>query len=133
MHSRKSLQRARLQVLHTDILLTLVNDCLNFSNTLQDIEERILRRREMVHLFQWYYPEGGWGYVVLACACLSQAVGLGFQLGFGFPLARTIAKRFSNGEWGEVTDLQLGKNIVFIYVLFEVPEVSIHKSQALES
>ena len=74
-----------------------------------DIEERILRRREMAHLFQWYYPEGGWGWVVVVCTCLAQAMAVGFQLGFGYPMAAFARKRFGNrvgddkiGEkWGQ--------------------------------
>ena len=75
-------------------------------------QERILRRREMVHLFQWYYPEGGWGFVVLACACVSHALAFGLQLGFGFPLAANVAERFSeSGGWGDVSQLHLGRRI----------------------
>ncbi len=67
----------------------------------------------MAHLFQWYYPEGGWGYVVLACACINQAVSVGFQIGaFGHPIADAVIRRFSSSasgsDWGEVTELQLG-------------------------
>jgi hypothetical protein len=47
-----------------------------------DIEDRILRRREMAHLFQWYYPEGGWGWVVLGSVCLANAITHGFQMAF---------------------------------------------------
>ena len=45
-----------------------------------DIEEKILRRREMAHLFQWYYPEGGWGWIILLCAFLSQTLSQGLQV-----------------------------------------------------
>ena len=55
-----------------------------------DIEEKILRRREMTHLFQWYYPEGGWGWVILICAFLSQTLAHGFQLSFSYPLGIAI-------------------------------------------
>ena len=80
-------------------------------------QERILRRREMAHLFQWYYPEGGWGIVVLLCACASHALAFGLQLGFGFPLAAAARERFSTagtdgGGWGEVTELHLGRRTV---------------------
>lgn len=59
-----------------------------------DIEEKILRRREMAHLFQWYYPEGGWGWVILLCAFVSQTLAHGLQLGFAFPLGVSIRRRF---------------------------------------
>ena len=55
-----------------------------------DIEEKILRRREMTHLFQWYYPEGGWGWVILVCAFLSQTLAHGLQYGFSYPLGLAI-------------------------------------------
>ena len=59
-----------------------------------DIEEKILRRREMAHLFQWYYPEGGWGWVILVCAFISQSLAHGLQLGFAYPLGIAIRRRF---------------------------------------
>ena len=59
-----------------------------------DIEEKILRRREMAHLFQWYYPEGGWGWVILVCAFISQSLAHGLQLGFAYPLGVAIRRRF---------------------------------------
>ena len=61
-----------------------------------DIEEKILQRREMAHLFKWYYPEGGWGWIVLCAAMMSQALCHGvFQLGFSYPMGIIIRKRFS--------------------------------------
>jgi len=59
-----------------------------------DIEEKILRRREMAHLFQWYYPEGGWGWIILLCAFLSQTLAQGLQFGFAHPLGVAIRRRF---------------------------------------
>ena len=79
-----------------------------------DIEERILRRREMAHLFQWYYPEGGWGWVVLLCACLSRAIAEGMQLALAFPAAWEAAKKFRLGqgeEGGPAVALQVGESL----------------------
>ena len=78
-----------------------------------DIEDRILRRREMSHLFQWYYPEGGWGWVILVCAGLSGAMANGFQLGFGYPMVGLVKRKFGGGggDDGEVRDTQLGRTI----------------------
>ena len=60
-----------------------------------DIEEKILQRREMAHLFKWYYPEGGWGWVVLCAAMFSQAICHGgLQMGFSYPLGVIIRKSF---------------------------------------
>ena len=70
-----------------------------FKTKEMDIEEKILQRREMAHLFKWYYPEGGWGWVVLCAAMFSQAICHGvFQLGFSYPLGIIIRKRFSASE-----------------------------------
>ena len=41
-----------------------------------------------------YYPEGGWGWCVLACASLARALAHGAQLSFAFPLAWRVARRF---------------------------------------
>ena len=61
-----------------------------------DIEEKILQRREMAHLFKWYYPEGGWGWIVLCAAMMSQALCYGvFQLGFSYPMGIIFLKRLS--------------------------------------
>ena len=59
-----------------------------------DIEEKILRRREMAHLFQWYYPEGGWGWIILLCTFVSQTLAQGLQFGFAHPLGVAIRRRF---------------------------------------
>ena len=60
-----------------------------------DIEDRILRRREMSHLFQWYYPEGGWGWVILLCSVLTLSLAHGIQWGFPYPVGALVRKRFS--------------------------------------
>jgi len=59
-----------------------------------DIEDRILKRREMSHLFQWYYPEGGWGWVILFCAVLSMSFAFGLQWSFTYSLGTHLRKRF---------------------------------------
>jgi hypothetical protein len=41
------------------------------------------RRRRLAGLFQHYYPEGDWGYVIVACAVLVTAIAHGLQLSFG--------------------------------------------------
>jgi hypothetical protein len=45
---------------------------------------------------QHYYPEGGWGWVVLACATASHALGAGLQLAYGQMLV-AMRDRFANG------------------------------------
>ena len=69
-----------------------------------DIEEKILQRREMAHLFKWYYPEGGWGYVILLCGFLVQIFTHGLQLSFGIFLPIIFHRfRISN-------PIEIGKN-----------------------
>jgi len=70
-----------------------------------DIEERILRRREMAHLFHWYYPEGGWGWTVLACACAANALATGVLASLAYPLGWHLKRRFMRGaDGGDVSD-----------------------------
>ena len=74
-----------------------------------DIEEKILRRKEMAHLFQWYYPEGGWGWVIVFVAALCQALGQGmWHFGHTFPFSAAVKTRFrplmTNTTLGVSTD-----------------------------
>lgn len=92
---------------HKKPMLPLVPPPMKDSDT--DIEEKILRRREMAHLFQWYYPEGGWGWVVLVCASLARALSQGFQWSFAFPLAELIQTQFG-GEDRTIGPIQMGKS-----------------------
>ena len=48
----------------------------------------------MTHLFQWYYPEGGWGWVILFCSFISLSLAHGLQWGFSFPMGANVRKRF---------------------------------------
>jgi hypothetical protein len=48
----------------------------------------------MTHLFQWYYPEGGWGWVILFCSVLTLSLAHGLQWGFSFPIGANVRKRF---------------------------------------
>ena len=36
------------------------------------ISAKTLRKRRIASIFQHYYPEGGWGYVILLCGFLVQ-------------------------------------------------------------
>jgi hypothetical protein len=45
------------------------------------VSARTVRKRRIAGIFQHYYPEGGWGYVILIVAFLAQAVAQGLQLG----------------------------------------------------
>lgn len=43
-------------------------------------------------LWRHYYPEGGWGYVVVACSVLVQILNHGFQLAYGVLQEHLLAK-----------------------------------------
>ena len=49
---------------------------------------KTLRKRRIASIFQHYYPEGGWGYVILLCGLLVQVFAHGLQLSYGmlFPI-----------------------------------------------
>lgn len=53
-------------------------------------------------LWRHYYPEGGWGYIVVGCCMLVQVLNHGLQLSFGV-MVEPISKRFDVGmqESGE--------------------------------
>lgn len=51
---------------------------------------RLLRRH--------YYPEAGWGWVVVTCACLVHVLNHGLQLSFG-ELERDVIQRFRDSDY----------------------------------
>ena len=57
------------------------------------ISAKTLRKRRIAGIFQHYYPEGGWGYVILLCGFLVQMFTHGLQLSFGMFLP-IICHRF---------------------------------------
>ena len=77
------------------------------------------KREEMKQatIRQHYYPEGGWGFVVLTVAVLVQIISHGLQLSFGiFSLA--IIRR-----WDESDTLAVGKKIILNSFFFHSPPV----------
>ena len=61
----------------------VIQDEANSANSAATVvSARTTRKRRIAGIFQHYYPEGGWGYVVLICAFLSQFLASGLQLGF---------------------------------------------------
>ena len=60
-----------------------IQDEANSANsTATVVSARTVRKRRIAGIFQHYYPEGGWGYVVLICAFFSQFLATGLQIGF---------------------------------------------------
>ena len=84
---------------------------VNFPNSAATVvSARTARKRRIAGIFQHYYPEGGWGYVVLLCAFLSQVLAQGLQLGM-LVLMPYATRRFhaSPAEAGK-TNLNYFKN-----------------------
>lgn len=63
---------------------------------------RLLRRH--------YYPEAGWGWVVVTCACMVHVLNHGLQLSFG-ALERDTIQRFRDVTYHGTGMLQYGRNI----------------------
>lgn len=51
--------------------------------------------RQLLTLKQHYYPEGGWGWVVVTCSLVVQILTHGLQLGSGVLVPETV-NRFGN-------------------------------------
>ena len=73
------------------------------SKQLLQLAQLAQRKRRIAGLFQHYYPEGGWGYVVLACGVAVQAVAHGAQLSFGV-LALMAWRRWGHREIADFAD-----------------------------
>ena len=72
------------------------------------VSARTARKRRIAGIFQHYYPEGGWGYVILFCAFLSHALAHGLQ--FGLTVLIPYAVRRFNANPG-----QAGKTETFFH------------------
>ena len=79
------------------------------------ISAKTLRKRRIASIFQHYYPEGGWGYVILLCGFLVQIFTHGLQLSFGIFLP-IIFHRFRMSD-----PVQIGKKYINNKVPFRVP------------
>ena len=49
--------------------------------SLMDVKS--IRRRRIASIFQHYYPEGGWGFIVLICGFMAELISNGLQQSFG--------------------------------------------------
>ena len=85
-------------------VIEVVQDEANSVNSSATVvSARTARKRRIAGIFQHYYPEGGWGYVVLLCAFLSQVLAQGLQLGM-LVLMPYAARRF------HASPAEVGKN-----------------------
>ena len=60
-----------------------------------------IRRRRIASIFQHYYPEGGWGIIVLVCGFFVELLSHGLQKGFGV-LIPILAIRFLIYEMDDI-------------------------------
>lgn len=56
-------------------------------------EVAILSRDCMKHLGDWYYPEGGWGWVVMAVSMVTSVLSWGMVMGGGHTMVREVNSR----------------------------------------
>ena len=73
------------------------------------VSARTARKRRIAGIFQHYYPEGGWGYVIVICAFLSHFLAHGLQ--FGFLIIMPYASRRY-----QANQLEVGKKIFLIFI-----------------
>ena len=57
--------------------------------------------RKTATLYRHYYPEGGWGYVIVTCSVLVSVLGQGLQLSFGHLLG-PLALKFGVHNTGDI-------------------------------
>ena len=75
-----------------------------FSNITQRItnaDVKSIRRRRIASIFQHYYPEGGWGYIILVCGFVVELISYGFQQVFGI-LIIILSIRFRISEMEKI-------------------------------
>ena len=100
-----------IQVVKSEAAAKVVEDEGNSSNSAATVvSARTARKRRIAGIFQHYYPEGGWGYVILLAAFLSQFLAHGMQLGF------LILLPFASRRYA-ADPSEIGKSLIFtIYV-----------------
>ena len=68
------------------------------------VSARTVRKRRIAGIFQHYYPEGGWGWVILLCGFLVQVLAVGLQQSLAilvFPLSGRRYQVADNGYIGK--------------------------------
>ena len=72
------------------------------------VSARTARKRRIAGIFQHYYPEGGWGYIVVICGFLSHFLAHGLQ--FGFLILIPFASRRYQAD-----QMEIGKKSILIF------------------
>ena len=62
------------------------------------VSARTVRKRRIAGIFQHYYPEGGWGYVVLICGFFVHLLTQGLQLSLVSLVLPLTSRRFHSSE-----------------------------------
>jgi len=54
---------------------------------------KALRKLRIAGIFQHYYPEGGWGYIIVVCTLLIQVLGQSVQMSLGMLMMFLLTRR----------------------------------------
>ena len=81
-----------------------------------------IRRKRIASIFQHYYPEGGWGIIVLVCGFFVELLSDGLQQSFGI-LITILSIRFRISDTAKI-----GKGLLGIYDFCQLPEEKIGSS-----
>ena len=84
------------------------------------ISAKTLRKRRIANIFQHYYPEGGWGYVILLCGFLVQIFTHGLQLSFGIFLP-IICHRFRISDPVQIGKLECVNKYILLDIILHFP------------
>ena len=83
------------------IMLNMDNNChINTSGVprhAMNTDVYTTRRRRIASIFQHYYPEGGWGIIVLVCGFFAELISYGLQQVLGVSIV-IISNRFRISE-----------------------------------
>ena len=69
-----------------------------------------MRKLRIAGIFQHYYPEGGWGYVIILSALLVQILAHGVQMSMGMVMVHILTRRQTPSQ---VTVTQAGRAPLF--------------------
>lgn len=77
--------------------------------------------RKTATLYRHYYPEGGWGYVIVTCSVLVSVLGQGLQLSFGHMLG-PLALRFGVHNTGDIGEYLAHTYFSILGNIFDNPQ-----------
>ena len=74
------------------------------------VSARTMRKRRIAGIFQHYYPEGGWGYVILLVGFFVQVLAIGLQQSVAILIFPLSSRRYQVADNGYI-----GKNKRHLY------------------